>query len=274
MAIRLTESRLRQIIREEILSEAGTYFSPAVRRQFNYESNEGNVKARAFQSIYAESIYSNKLSSAIENAWYDIAGKTRKLLDLWVQIVKPIWNLRQSTLKWYGPFGDEEIVHNNMETEIAAWKEWMQQASQLVGRDIVDATMEALTSTNKRKFQKFLDRAESSRSSAADNLGAAEEYDRDLAAKAAAPPAAAPQSRPVATGPKWQSVVNKIIARYNPEDENWMEKIPDRDMVTLSNQLGGIRAPNQQTIQKALVAGGISREEASGLLDSAYSIMY
>lgn len=83
-----------------------------------------------------------------------------------------------------------------------------------------------------------------------------------------------PAAVPVAMAPKWQAVVNKVISYYKPDDEGWMETVPERVMVTLSNKLGGVRAPNQMAMERAMVRAGIPRDEASALLDSAYSMSY
>ena len=83
-----------------------------------------------------------------------------------------------------------------------------------------------------------------------------------------------PAAPPAAMAPKWQKVVDRIVSFYNPGDEGWMETVPDSTMNSLCSQLGGIRAPNQMAIQRAMIKAGIPRDEASALCDSAYSMRY
>ena len=81
-------------------------------------------------------------------------------------------------------------------------------------------------------------------------------------------------SGPAAAPPKWQKVVDRIVSFYNPDDEGWMETVPDSTMNSLCSQLGGIRAPNQMAIQRAMIKAGIPRDDAGALCDSAYSMRY
>ena len=87
-------------------------------------------------------------------------------------------------------------------------------------------------------------------------------------------PAAMSAAPPVAVAPKWKKVVDRIVSFYNPDDEGWMETIPDSTMNSLCSQLGGIRAPNQMAIQRAMIKAGIPRDDAGALCDSAYSMRY
>ena len=81
-------------------------------------------------------------------------------------------------------------------------------------------------------------------------------------------------SGPATAPPKWQKVVDRIVSFYNPDDEGWMETVPDSTMNSLCSQLGGIRAPNQMAIQRAMIKAGIPRDDAGALCDSAYSMRY
>ena len=135
MAIRLTESRLRQIIREEVAS-----------------LNEGantNYEAQALFKIFDTRYESpgsenSKLNQAIDKAWWTVCKNAGLPMDalrnLWKRTMNGVWGT-------YAPGADFPQGRQSDDVIIAAIKDFIEQADSMLGGSLIELTTAALSPT-------------------------------------------------------------------------------------------------------------------------------
>ena len=128
MAIRLTESRLRQIIREEVAS-----------------LNEGantNYEAQALFKIW--DALDTKLRDAIDKAWWTVCNDAGLPMDalrnLWKRTTSGAWGTR-------APGADFPQGRQSDDVIIAAIKDFIEQADSMLGGSLIELTTAALSPT-------------------------------------------------------------------------------------------------------------------------------
>ena len=137
MAIRLTESRLRQIIREEVAS-----------------LNEGantSYEARALFKIWDAHEYHEdaKLRYAIDKAWWTVCKDAGLPMDalrnLWKRTADSVWGT-------YAPGADFPQGRQSDDVIIAAIEDFIEQADSMLGGSLIELTTAALSPTRAKQL--------------------------------------------------------------------------------------------------------------------------